>query len=39
MKHKIAIAGIGNLGWNLAQRLHEQDFEIKQIIAEIHKKN
>lgn len=34
MKHKIAIAGIGNLGWNLAQRLHEQDFEIKQIIAE-----
>jgi predicted short-subunit dehydrogenase-like oxidoreductase (DUF2520 family) len=34
MKHKIAIAGIGNLGWNLAQRLHEQDFDIKQIIAE-----
>ena len=34
MKQKIAIAGIGNLGWNLAQRLHEQDFEIKQIIAE-----
>jgi predicted short-subunit dehydrogenase-like oxidoreductase (DUF2520 family) len=34
MKQKIAIAGIGNLGWNLAQRLHEQDFEVKQIIAE-----
>lgn len=38
MKHKIAIAGIGNLGWNLAQRLHDQGFEIKQIIAEKNQK-
>lgn len=34
MKLKIAIAGIGNLGWNLAQRLHDMDYEVKQIIAE-----
>lgn len=38
MKQKIAIAGIGNLGWNLAQRLHDQGFEIKQIIAEKNQK-
>lgn len=32
-KPKIAIAGIGNLGWNLSLQLVKRGFEVEQIIA------
>jgi len=33
-KTRIAIAGLGNLGWNLAFRLFERGYNVRQVIAE-----
>jgi predicted short-subunit dehydrogenase-like oxidoreductase (DUF2520 family) len=32
-KLKIAVAGIGNLGWNLALQLHDRGYTVRQIIT------
>lgn len=32
-KPKIAVAGLGNLGWNLALRLFEQGYNVRQVVA------
>jgi len=32
-KTRIAIAGVGNLGWNLAKRLIEKEYNVRQLIG------